>query len=308
VVVNNPKNEARYSTPLRYPGGKSKLAKFIKLVILQNELLGGDYVEPYAGGAGVALHLLFDGYVKHIHINDLNKSIYAFWYSAIHDTENLCRLIQKTSVTMKNWTHQKSIQEDTKSHSLLELGFSTFFLNRTNRSGILSGGVIGGKEQSGDWSLDARFNKHALIARIEKVSEQRENISLYNQDAAHFINNIIPTTPKKTLVYLDPPYYVKGGELYQNYYGHSEHAMIAKLIAKKIKRKWIVSYDNVKEVRELYNEFRRMTYQLSYSAANRYKGSEVMFFSDSLTIPSIKNPVRPEISPPTLLQHSTVSN
>ena len=284
----------RYSTPLRYPGGKSKLAKFIKLVLIKNELLDGHYAEPYAGGAGIAFHLLLDGYVKHIHINDLNKSVHAFWHSAIQDTENLCRLIQGTSVTMKSWRQQKAIQDDSKNHSLLELGFSTFFLNRTNRSGIINGGVIGGKEQSGDWLLDARFNKQTLIARIEKISKQKEHITLYNQDAAQFMANVIPTLPKKSLIYLDPPYYVKGRGLYQNYYGHNEHVAIAKLVTTKIKQNWIVSYDDTPEIRKLYQGHRKIIYKLSYSATDRYKGSEIMFFCNDLIVPKVNNPAKLE--------------
>jgi len=282
----------RYSTPLRYPGGKSKLANFIKLVLIKNKLLDGHYAEPYAGGAGIAFHLLLDSYVKHIHINDLNASVYAFWHSVVQDTENLCRLIRDTPVTIKSWKKQKSIQDDTKNHSTLEIGFSTFFLNRTNRSGIINGGIIGGKEQNSYWTLDARFNKQALISRIEKISNQKENITLYNQDAAQFIVKTIPSLPTKSLIYLDPPYYVKGRGLYQNYYGHNEHVAIAKLVSSKIKRYWIVSYDDAPEIRKMYTGYRKIGYKLSYSTAERYKGSEIMFFCEDLIIPKVDNPAK----------------
>jgi len=212
----------------------------------------------------------------------------------VWNPENLCRLIRDTPVTIKSWKQQKAIQEDSKNHSKLEVGFSTFFLNRTNRSGIINGGVIGGKQQDSDWTLDARFNKLDLITRIEKISEQKEKISLYNQDAAQFIAKTIPSLPTKSLIYLDPPYYIKGRGLYQNYYGHDAHVAIAKLVSTKIKRYWIVSYDDTPEIRKMYKGYRKIIYKLSYSAAERYKGLEIMFFCNDLIIPKVANPAKLE--------------
>jgi len=280
----------RYTTPLRYPGGKSRLTNFIKLVFRENNLLDGHYVEPYAGGASIAFSLLFYGYVSHIHINDLNKSVYAFWHSALYDIENLSRLICDTPVTMESWRQQKSIQENLSQHSVLEIGFSIFFLNRTNRSGIIQGGVIGGQKQNGKWKLDARYNKQDLIARIEKVERFRKQINLHNQDAAKFLFKIAPKLPANSLIYLDPPYYVKGHGLYENHYQHEDHVVVSKLVTRSVKQRWIVTYDNVPEIRRLYKGYRKLCYRLSYSAADRYEGSEVMFFSNKLIIPNVHSP------------------
>ena len=284
-----------YVTPLRYPGGKSKLANFMKEIFRLNNLTGGHYVEVYAGGASIAFHLLFYEYASHAHINDLSRSVYSFWYAVLNDTENLCRLIRDTPVNMKHWRKQKAVQEESSKHTNLELGFSTFFLNRTNRSGILTGGVIGGKKQDGDWLLDERYNKAALISRIEKIAGYRNKITLYNKDAAEIISKIIPKLPQKSLVYLDPPYYSKGRRLYKDEYKHENHVAIATAIS-KMQRKWIVSYDNTTEIRKLYDKFRRQTYKLSYSANDSYKGSEIIFFSDSLILPSTKNPTKVNIT------------
>jgi len=280
-----------YSTPLRYPGGKSRLANFMRLVFQENDLINGHYVEPYAGGAGIAFHLLFTGYANHIHLNDLNKSIYCFWQAVLEDTDNICRLINDTTVDIDNWFRQKEVQAHPEQHSTLELGFSTFFLNRTNRSGIISGGVIGGKNQDGSWKLDARYNKTDLISRIEKVSRLSDYISVYNLDAAEFITGIVPTLPTQSIIYLDPPYYNKGSDLYENHYGHDDHIRVSNLLC-NVMQKWIVSYDNTPEIREIYQRYRSMPYELSYSAADRYKGAEIMFFSDNLLIPTIDNPAQ----------------
>lgn len=280
----------KFTTPLRYPGGKGKLTDFIKLVFVENDFIGGDYVEPYAGGAGIALNLLFHEYVSRIHLNDLNRAVYAFWHTAINETEVLCRRIRDVDVTIEEWHRQKAIFNNPDKHSQLELGFATFFLNRTNRSGIILGGVIGGKNQTGTWKLDARFSKNDLIRRIEQIAQYRERIQLYNLDAAELIETVLPTLPKETLVYLDPPYYVKGQGLYENHYAHQDHVKIANLVQTQIALPWIVSYDHAPQIIEMYRNCAHITYGINYSAQDRYKGAEAMFFSNGLIVPNVKNP------------------
>lgn len=280
----------QFNTPLRYPGGKAKLTSFLKLVFEENNLLDGHYVEPYAGGAGIALALLYQSYVKTIHLNDLNQAVYAFWHSVLNNNDALCKLIRDTPVTMDEWHKQKEVMLNPEQYDTVALGFATFFLNRTNRSGILMGGVIGGKGQSGDWKLDVRFNKPDLINRIEKLALYRSRIKLYNLDAAYLISDVLPRLPANTLVYLDPPYYVKGKGLYQNHYTHDDHKAIAKLVQKEIKLPWIVSYDYAPEIMEMYTKSRGIVYGLNYSAQEKYEGMEAMFFSKKLVIPDVANP------------------
>jgi len=280
-----------FYTPLRYPGGKRKLANFFKIIIKKNRLSDGHYIELYAGGAAVALELLFDEFVSHIHINDLDRAIYAFWYTALYETGELCERIQNVNVTMDEWYRQREIQEQADNIPLLTLGFSTFFLNRTNRSGIILGGVIGGKGQDGPYKIDARFNKNNLIQRIKRIGRYRSRITIYNKDAADLINNTLPILPDRTLVYLDPPYYSKGKGLYKNSYKHQDHEQIAKLIT-EVGRRWIVTYDNTPKVRSMYANCPSIIYDLHYSAADRYQGSEVMFLCDTLELPTIDNPAK----------------
>jgi len=275
----------RYCSPLRYPGGKRKLAKFFKLLVQQNGI-SAHYVEPYAGGASVALALLLDEYVSHIHINDISSPIFAFWHSVLFETEALCKKISDTPVSMKEWHKQKNVQLKNDSVNLIELGFSTFFMNRTNRSGIIEGGVIGGQKQTGKWKIDARYNKDDLIGRIERIARFSNRISLYKQDALHFIRKIEKKLPPGSIFYLDPPYYAKGQDLYQNYYLHDDHLKISRIITKS-PFYWAVSYDNTKRVLPLYKNFRKFFYGISYSAGHHYRGAEVMFFCDSLQIPNV---------------------
>lgn len=278
----------RYHSPLRYPGGKGKLASYIRAVIEENRLADGHYAEPYAGGASVALDLLFNEYVRHVHINDLDRSIYAFWHSVLYETDALCRLLEECPITPDEWRTQRLVQEAKATASLLNLGFSTFYLNRTSRSGIIaSAGMIGGNDQAGRWRMDARFNRSELVARIRRIAHMGDRITLTNLDAADFIAALAGTLPERSLTYLDPPYYVKGQRrLYANYYKAADHADIAHLLG-SYPHCWIVSYDYAPEILELYQARRCLVYELQYSATDRYAGAEAMFFSDQLRVPTI---------------------
>lgn len=274
-------------SPLRYPGGKGKLACFVAEVVRENGLQDGLYVEPYAGGAAVAFELLLMGAVRRVAINDLNKPIYAFWRAVLDDTAALIQLIRDTEVTMAARDRAKRIfMESTESS--LELAFATFFLNRTNRSGILNGGPIGGVDQTGKWKLDARYNKEALIQRIEKIARMRRYISLTNLDAVRFLDQMAPAWPKKTLVYLDPPYYEKGRDLYYNFYQHNDHAIVASVTHSLSNVRWIVSYDDVEPIHSLYQQASCLQYTIGYSARERSRGAEAMFFSPGLIIPPVQ--------------------
>lgn len=273
-----------FVSPLRYPGGKLKVVDYVKQLMEVNDLMGGTYIEPYAGGASVALSLLFSKYAGKIKINDKDRAIYAFWYAVLNETEALCRMINDVPVTMNTWQTQHELQKHKEEADFLELGFSTFFLNRTNRSGILNGGVIGGKEQQGTWKIDARFNKKDLIERIEHVAGYADLIELTNMDAVALIKRYKRTPAAKTFCYLDPPYYVKGQDLYLNYYRDEDHQDIAKAI-KKFKGQWIISYDAVDFISELYKDYRQKEYYLSYSAGDPARGKEIMVYSNGLIIP-----------------------
>jgi DNA adenine methylase len=293
-AVDRPRRLVHF-TPLRYPGGKGKLALFVKRLMRANRLLDGEYVEPYAGGAAIALELLFHEYVSRVHINDVSRPVYAFWKSVLDHTDELCRLIRDTPMTMEARAAQKKVLLARRSErDDVTLGFATFFLNRTNRSGILNGGVIGGLDQTGPWKMDARYNAPELINRITSIAKMRDRISLTGQDALDFLSEGVKKWPDRTLIYLDPPYYVKGRDLYQDYYHEEDHKNIARFVRQKITRqKWIVSYDSVPAVHELYEGYEQVVYRIGYSARSSRQGSEVMFFCDGLTVPSLMGAMNP---------------
>jgi len=282
----------RFYSPLRYPGGKNKLAKFVALICKKNNI-SGHYVEPYAGGASVALYLLINGYVKEIIINDLDCGIYAFWHSILDDTDRFCRKIENTEVTVESWKKFKKIHSDGEVAKLFDLGFATFFLNRTNHSGIIDGGIVGGLDQKGKYKIDCRFNKKGLIERIKLIASHKKNIHPYNLNALDLIDKIQEENKdSNTIFYFDPPYYLKGPSLYMNYYKEDDHEEISRKIQKIKNVRWIVSYDNVLKTRELYKNFRRKEYTLTHTAYKIREGKEILFFSNNLIIPRVKNPVR----------------
>ena len=276
-----------FNSPLRYPGGKGKLAKYIKSIYRENQLPRANYYEVFAGGSGIALDLLFSDLVTDIFLNDLNTAITSFWYAVINNTESLCQKIQNASLTIAEWEQQKQIQYNPENQQVnnLDLAFSTFYLNRVNRSGIIKGGIIGGIEQTGPYQMDARFNKLDLIKRIQKIATFSDRIRIYNLDGVAFIQNILPTMPNDGFVYFDPPYYKNGQKLYDNFFTHADHVTLASEI-RNIKQHWLVSYDNVPEIQELYLDHTNIDYELHYTAQVKYIGSEVMFCSKTLHFPT----------------------
>lgn len=263
-------------SPLRYPGGKFGIRKMISTIINEQELDRGHYIEPYAGGAGLALSLLFGGHVHEIHLNDLDRSIWSFWYSILNETERFIDKIENIEVTLDEWKIQREVQENKKEADIFELGFSTFFLNRTNRSGIIQkAGVIGGLKQDGSYKLDCRFGKAGLIERIERINKYAHRIHLYNEDAIEFIQRAERELPENKVFCIDPPYYHKGSTLYTNFYEHSDHLIISEIIA-NLESKWLLTYDNCEEISGLYQQFPQFTFNLNYTAAKKRLGKELL--------------------------------
>ncbi len=274
-----------FYSPLRYPGGKNRLSKFIAQICIDNNI-SGHYIEPYAGGASVALYLLLEKKVKKITINDYDRSIYAFWYCVLNKTKEFCDLIENTKINIENWKIQKQIQKQKKDIDLLSLGFSTFFLNRTNRSGIINAGAIGGIKQNGNYKINCRFNKKQLIERIKLIAKHKKNIKLYQKDALHLVDEIKKQSNNgNTIFYFDPPYFLQGATLYMNYYNKEQHQEMADKIKSINKIHWLVSYDDTSQIGKLYNWASSKKYSLTHFANKVKEGKEILFFSKNLKYP-----------------------
>ncbi|MES2756905.1 MAG: DNA adenine methylase [Pseudomonadota bacterium] len=272
------------NTPLRYPGGKSQLTPIVLDLLKENELFYGEYAEPFAGGAGIAMTLLLEGYVDRIYLNDFDPAIHAFWSCVLYHTEEFCERVITTEVTIEEWHRQRLVYFSTDFTDVVSKGFATLFLNRTNRSGIIKAGVIGGLGQTGTYKIDCRFMKPDLVRKIRRIANRRDQISISQLDAVHFLRDIIPQSSPRTLVNLDPPYFGKGRDLYSNFYKNSDHAILADEIY-EIDRPWLVTYDDTPEIRALYNRFPMYSSDLNYSAQTKRIGTELLVLAPELNVP-----------------------
>lgn len=283
----------KHLSPLRYPGGKASLWLYLKRVIDENELSEVTYIEPFAGGAGAALNLLINGYVKEIILNDLDKRIYKFWRAILNHTDEFIGRIISTPVTVEEWRKQKKLlhnKEFIECGSDIEVGFASFFLNRCNRSGILSSGPIGGMKQDGNWKIDARFNKVGLIHRIEKITKYKAKIKLYNKDGIKFLEQYLlrrSANKARLLVYLDPPYYQRGRDLYKYYMENSEHKSLGKFLKKHSDFRWIVSYDDIAFIRNIYRGIPKNYFEMRYSIHRASIRKELLISSDNCILPKM---------------------
>lgn len=273
------------ASPLRYPGGKAVLYEVASQILQLNNLEWGHYAEPYAGGCGLALKLLFEGHVSDIHINDLDRAIWSFWQCVLNDTDNLIEKIRQTPITIDEWKRQREIYLLGNLNDPLELGFATFFLNRVNRSGIIEkAGVIGGFAQNGNYRMDCRFNKEELIDRIKRIQRYRRRIHLYNLDALDFMTYCETNLPQRTFLCIDPPYFHKGSSLYTNFYQPSDHSSVATKIT-NLNCPWILTYDYVPEINELYINSDQFVFDVNYTLQIKRVGTELLITSDGLEVP-----------------------
>lgn len=282
---------SKFYSPLRYPGGKSCIFPFVSQFFYENDLVGIEYAEPYAGGAGLALRLLFEGYVSNIHINDYDPAIYSLWKTILFKSDDFCNWIEDVDIDIKNWLYYKERQSDYSQDSF-ELAKAVFFLNRTNVSGVIKGGVIGGVNQQGKYKIHVRFNKKELINRIKKIASQKDRIQLSHDDGICFLKRM-NRKRSDIFIYLDPPYYQKGADLYMNFYIDKDHQELSAYVH-KLKKKWMISYDKNDFILNLYSKDPKIVYQLSQCASNRI-GDEVVIFSDNLefsnSMQNLKSPI-----------------
>ncbi|WP_375661006.1 DNA adenine methylase [Bartonella sp. CL71SXKL] len=269
-------------SPLRYPGGKAALYGKVKEIFEKNALNGCSYREPFAGGCGLALKLLFNGDVKDIHINDIDLFIWSFWYCVLHKTEELIEKINTTTINLEEWYIQKEISP--ASADVLSAGFAALFLNRTNRSGIIkNAGPIGGKGQSGAYKIDCRFNKENIIERILRISEQKDRIHLTRLNAREFL--LCYGTDENTFFYMDPPYFKKGKGLYTWFYKANDHHNLENVISQHVTAPWLITYDNVEEIKLLYRQYLSIEFSLQYSLQEKRQATELMIFSPKIKVP-----------------------
>ena len=245
------------NSPLRYPGGKSSLSRHLAKLIKQNDINDCIYIEPFAGGAGAGINLLLSGIVSRLCLNDADSMIYAFWTACLVNTDVFLKLVMETPINMNEWERQRKILNNSSEYSILEKGFAAFYMNRTNRSGILDGGPIGGKNQNGKWKIDARFNRKDLCRRISNIAKKANKIEIHGLDAMSFLKHILPTLGRNTFLF---------------------HL-------KKINSKWVMTYDDDPNIRSIYNWCNIKEFNLNYFASKASRGCELFISPRHINLP-----------------------
>jgi DNA adenine methylase len=272
-----------YLSPLRYPGGKAALAPFLAELMAEQRPRANTYIEPFAGGGGAALRLLYGEYVDRIVLNDLNPGIAAFWRSVFWHTDELIELILRCELSVSAWRlyHEQYMSA---ACSELELGFATLYLNRTNRSGILDARPIGGMNQAGKWKIGVRFNRESLIDRVRILGSYRDRVEIMQHDALELLQGI---DTKRVFLYVDPPYLTQGDELYLNTLSWEDHERLAKILRDR-HRQWILTYDVDSRIPGmLYRDLRCAEFSIKHTAAIQQMGNEYAVFSPRLVVNSI---------------------
>ena len=278
----------KHVSPLRYPGGKSSIASYLARVIKLNSLSGCAYFEPFAGGAGAALRLLYYNVVSEVHLNDLDPRITTFWKATLDDPDRFAEKILEVPVTVAEWHKQNEICREADKSKPFELGFATFYLNRCNRSGVITGAApIGGYAQTGKWKIGARFYRETLAERVRVLASMSDRIHVTGMDARSFLVEQLPRghDRERVFVYLDPPYHGKGSRLYLNYYGEEDHRRLAGYLKRQKCLKWIVSYDDSSFIRGLYSSSNILDKSLRYSLQRNMKVQELLIAPTYLATP-----------------------
>lgn len=274
------------ASPLRYPGSKASLCEYVSNLLQDNYLEGCSIIEPYAGSAIISLELLNQGIVNHATIIERDPLIYSFWQSVFAQPNELIRRIYNLPVNLETWNSFQIYKDSNavKNFSVVELGLAGIFFNRTNFSGILKAGPIGGRSQSSKYKIDCRFNKERLVEQIENISKLRPHVTVVFDDAIDFlITHKKSICSNNTFLYIDPPYYEKGASLYRYWYKHDDHKQLAKALL-KFDIPWLVSYDNHNEIKKLYSKAIGMQeVYFDYSVSKNRKEQELLI--SNLEIP-----------------------
>lgn len=276
------------SSPLRYPGGKSSMMNLLGGIRTINQLGSRAVAEPFAGGAGASLSLLYREDTPEIHINDVDQAIYDFWWTIVNRPRPFLSLLRSKRVSMAEWRRQRDIYRRSSGVSRLRRGFAAFYLNRCNHSGIImNGGPIGGVKQTGKWKLGARFNKPELEKRCLRVVEYSERIHVSQTDALQFIGAL---NEDATFFFIDPPYYAKGPTLYLNTLDHAYHESLADRLRQMERAAWVLTYDDCPEIRGMYAHWANIRpFSLRYAASERRSGKEILITPRWLQLPDEQN-------------------
>ena len=269
-------------SPLRYPGSKQKFARTLSDIISKNKISPDLFIEPFSGGASISLYFLQTNLVKNIALIEKDPLIASLWKTIFFDSEWLVKKIKNLDITIDKWRYFKNYNPRTIRNKALKC----LFLNRTNFSGILKAGPIGGQKQISQYKIDCRFNKCNIINRIEVLSKYKDKVLFIEEgDYEDILKNKQNILPKNTFIYFDPPYVNKAKALYNFYFNDADHVRLKNYI-KNLKCNWLLSYDYEPPISKLYENFSNTGFfDIIYtSSANKHRPKKKEFLSSNLNL------------------------
>ncbi|MHB1439982.1 MAG: DNA adenine methylase [Cuniculiplasma sp.] len=279
-------------TPLRYPGGKTWLLDYVKEFIKFHKLELKAIIEPYAGSASVSIGLLREGLVDKAYICEKDPLIVAFWNAVLNQNEEFVEFIQSLEVSLETWLSFKKylIFDSVHKYNTVELAGAFLFFNRTNYSGIIKGGPLGGKKQQSSYKFDCRFNREKIIEKIQGLHNLEGRLHVAEVDGISFMQRITSGTAENLLFYVDPPYYGAGRELYRYFFTDGDHENLS-IFLKKLEHPWLLSYDDAEFIRDLYTNNEKFPVYTDYQSGNLRRNVRELLISNYLIpplAPSIK--------------------
>lgn len=263
-------------SPLRYPGSKAELVPVVAQILIEKKLNGRPLIEPYAGSASVSLGLVEAGIVPTAIIGEQDPLLYSFWRSVFEYTDELLERFIDLPINLETWHRLRplmQIKDPNMVKDKVELGLAGLFFNRANFSGILNGGPIGGMGQKSEYKIDCRTNKDEIICRILSISTLHKQVKVHFGDAVSLINS--RSKLKSDVLYVDPPYYVQGENLYRYYYRLKDHKCLAEAMT-NTKANWLLSYDDHPVIEFLYENFNIRRHAFRYSARKPKNHNELL--------------------------------
>ncbi|MCQ4574336.1 MAG: DNA adenine methylase [Candidatus Brocadiales bacterium] len=290
----------KITSPLRYPGSKNNLVKYIKKVLDFNEFKPDVLVEPFVGGGSVSLNFLLNNWVNKVIIADKDRLIYSFWKVVFNDPKCLIKFIKNVDINVENFCKYKKIATS-KEASNKKFAEACIFLNRTSFSGILkdSTGPIGGKKQNAKYKINCRFNRKLLIEKIKYISHFKNRVIVLPygwEKTIRYAEKVKQNN--KIFFYFDPPFYKKGNRLYRHYFNEKEHLELSKAI-KRLKNKWILSYDKAQEIKKMYRIYRgciRSGFAFPYSINSPARRMEEEYFITPFKKPAKRYLIKDDIN------------
>jgi DNA adenine methylase len=261
------------TSPLRYPGGKTRACKIIDNIIKQHFdiSLFDTLLSPFFGGGSFEFYFQ-NKYKKRIIANDKFTPLYHFWKQVKTDKNKLCEEVRKIkikTISKEDFAnYRKSIMNI--NDDILQQAIQYFIINRCSFSGAtLSGGFSeeASKKRFTDSSID----------RIESLT--LDSIEFYNLDFEIFIME--NTISDKSLLFLDPPYYLENksklygdnGDLHEGF----DHQKLYNIL--KNKKNWILTYNNCEYIRNMYKDYIIIDANWSYGMNKSKKSSEMIIVS-----------------------------